>query len=235
MLWLLFISTLAFAEELPVKLGGFLDTYYAFDPNRPKSHEREFTTQPVRDNEFNINLAYIDAVLKQEKTRGRLALQFGQSVTKNTVGEPKDGATSGAQDAKIFQEAFLGRKLSEKTWIDMGIFLGNIGAESWVSKDNWTYTRALNLDYVPYYSAGVRLEQTLHKKQSFQIFHRNRLLRYNRARCSFEECVGESGMVYSLHSLSGRNRPGQAGSIDQFPNGGDGIDRNGAGKCFSFR
>lgn len=158
-----------FAEELPVKVGGFLDTYYAFDSNAPKNHEREFTTQPVRHNEFNINLAYIEAVLKQEKTRGRLALQFGQSVTKNTSGEPREGATSGPQDAKVFQEAFIGRKLGERTWIDMGIFLGNIGAESWISKDNWTYTRALNLDYVPYYSSGVRLEHALNQKQSFQI------------------------------------------------------------------
>jgi hypothetical protein len=165
----LFASLPVMAEELPVKFGGFLDTYYALDSNRPKNHEREFTTQPVRDNEFNINLAYVDAVLKQDKTRGRLALQFGQSVTKNTTGEPKEGATSGAQDAKIFQEAYLGKKLGEKTWIDMGIFLGNIGAESWISKDNWTYTRALNLDYVPYYSAGVRLEHTLNEKQSFQL------------------------------------------------------------------
>jgi hypothetical protein len=166
---LILTTTSAFADELPVKVGGFLDTYYAYDLNHPKNHEREFTTQPVRDNEFNINLAYIEAVMKQEKTRGRLALQFGQSVTKNTVGEPKDGATSGPQDAKIFQEAYIGKKLGEKTWIDMGIFLGNIGAESWISKDNWTYTRALNLDYVPYYSSGVRLEHTLNEKQSFQL------------------------------------------------------------------
>lgn len=167
--FLLPFSLSCFAAELPVKLGGFLDTYYAFDTNTPKNHEREFTTQPVRHNEFNVNLAYIEAVMKQEKTRGRLALQFGQSVTKNTTGEPKDGATSGPQDAKIFQEAYIGKKLGEKTWIDLGIFLGNIGAESWISKDNWTYTRALNLDYVPYYSSGVRLEHSLNEKQSFQV------------------------------------------------------------------
>ena len=153
----------------PIQFGGFLDTYYSFDSNTPKDHEREYTTQPVRHNEFNVNLAYIEAMIKQENTRGRLALQFGQSVTKNTVGEPQDGKTSGSSDSKIFQEAYLGKKLSEKTWIEMGIFLGNIGAESWISKDNWTYTRALNLDYVPYYSAGVRIDHTIDSKQSAQL------------------------------------------------------------------
>lgn len=166
----LMMSGFAHAEEsLPVKFGGFLDAYYAYDFNQPKNHEREFTTQPVRHNEFNVNLAYLDAVLKNEKTRGRLALQWGQSVTKNTTGEPREGATSGPQDAKIFQEAYVGKKLNEKTWIDGGIFLGNIGAESWISKDNWTYTRALNLDYVPYYSAGLRLEHKLNDDETIQL------------------------------------------------------------------
>jgi len=152
-----------------VRWGGFIDTYYAFDANMPKNHEREFTTQPVRHNEFNINLAYFEAVIQKEKTRGRLALQYGQSTTKNTVGEPKEGKTSGAQDGKIFQEAYVGTKLNDKTWIDAGIFLGNIGAESWISKDNWTYTRALNLDYVPYYSSGIRLDHQLDQKQTIQL------------------------------------------------------------------
>ncbi len=166
---LLLLASSVEAADIPVKLGGFLDTYYAYDSNQPSNHEREFTTQPVRHNEFNINLAYIEAVLKQEKSRGRLALQQGQSVTKNTYGEPTKGATSGPQDAKIFQEAYLGRRIGEKTWIDMGIFLGNIGAESWISKDNWTYSRSLNLDYVPYYSSGVRLEHQKNETESFQL------------------------------------------------------------------
>ena len=163
------LITASHASDLPIKFGGFIDTYYAYDFNNPHDHEREFTTQPVRHNEFNVNMAYFDAVLKQDKTRGRLALQFGQSVTKNSSSEPNQGKTSGSLDAKMFQEAYVGKKMGTKTWIDAGIFLGNIGAESWISKDNWTYTRALNLDYVPYYSAGVRLEHHLNDDQSFQL------------------------------------------------------------------
>lgn len=164
-----FLILSTFAQNHPVTIGGFLDTYYAYDFNNPSNHEREFTTQPVRHNEFNVNLAYIEAVMKQESTRGRLAFQFGQSVTKNTTGEPRQGSTSGPQDAKVFQEAFIGKRIAENTWLDFGIFLGNIGAESWISKDNWTYTRALNLDYVPYYSSGVRLEHKLTNNQSVQL------------------------------------------------------------------
>lgn len=156
-------------EMPPVRLGGFIDTYYAIDTNNPEDHERQFTTQPVRHNEFNINLAFIEAALKEEDVRGRLALQYGNSVTKNTLSEPAEGTTSGPDDSKVFQEAYAGARLGEHTWLDMGIFLGNIGAESWISRDNWTYTRSMNLDYVPYYSSGVRLEHALDNHQTVQL------------------------------------------------------------------
>jgi len=167
---LVFFTLRAYAQSsLPIKFGGFLDTYYAYDSNSPKNHERDYTTQPARHNEFNVNLAYLDAQFENEKTRSRLALQFGHSVTKNTIYEPQLGPTSGPQDQKIFQEAYIGKKIGEKTWIDAGIFLGHIGAESWISKNNWTYTRSLNLDYVPYYSSGLRLHHQMNTNQSLQL------------------------------------------------------------------
>lgn len=154
-------SLISMAAELPVTFGGFIDSYYAYDFNRPGDHERDFTTQPVRHNEFNVNLAYLEGIVAREKTRGRLALQFGNSVTRNYSSETH---------AKYLQEAYVGKKISPRTWIDGGIFLGNIGAESWVSKNNWTYSRSLNLDYVPYYSAGVRVDHQFSSTRTGQ-FH----------------------------------------------------------------
>ena len=146
---------------LPLKFSGFVDTYYAYDFNTPANHKREYTTQPSRHDQPGINLAYLDTSAETEKTRGRLALQFGDSVDRNYAPMEKD--------LKYIQEAYLGRKLGEKTWLDLGIFLGNVGAESWISKNNWTYSRALNLDYVPYYSSGLRLEHSIDEKRSFQL------------------------------------------------------------------
>lgn len=140
--------------------GAFLDTYYAYDFNRPEV-KRMYTTQAVRHDQPAVNLAHVEMKIQTENLRSRLAMQAGDSVERNAVLEPGN--------EKYFQEAYLGTKVGEKTWIDAGIFLGNIGAESWISKDNWTYTRALNLDYVPYYSAGIRLEHKLDQKQSVQV------------------------------------------------------------------
>lgn len=167
------LSPFALYAESPltkdIKWGAFIDTYYAYDVNAPKDHEREYTTQPVRSNEFNINLAFIEASLNTEKTRGRLAIQYGNSVTKNYSGEPTDGSTSGPNDAKALQEAYVGKKIGENTWIDAGIFFGNIGIESWISRDNMTYTRSLISEYTPYYSTGVRFEHILSSTETIQV------------------------------------------------------------------
>jgi len=169
---ILFLTLLNPLEASTLKnadVSAFIDTYYAYDFNRPQDHERQYTTQPVRDDEFNINLAFVDISINESNKRGRLALQTGNSVTKNYAYEPTLGTTSGSKDSKIMQEAFAGIKLSDSTWLDAGIFLGNIGMESWISKYNWTYSRSMLLDYVPYYSSGLRLEHSISSTKTLQV------------------------------------------------------------------
>ncbi len=132
---------------------GFLDTYYAYDFSHPVNNERTFTTQPQRHNEPSINLVHLGLNLKQNEWRGRLALQAGNSVEANTLYEPNP-------DLGHIQESYLGHKFGD-VWVDAGVYLGNIGMESWISKNNFTYTRSLQLDYVPYYSAGIRASYEL--------------------------------------------------------------------------
>ncbi len=161
-LFLLLGFTSAFAAD--IKFGAFIDTYYAYDSNLPRNNERAFITQPERHNEPGFNLVHGDVQYSGEKVHGRLAVQGGNSVEKNTKGGPDE-----RNFARYVQESYVGVKLGDGTWIDAGIFLGNIGMESWISKDNWTYTRSLFLDYVPYYSSGVRLSHQLSTSESFQL------------------------------------------------------------------
>ena len=146
-----------------VRVGGFVDGYYAWDIGRPPSRDRSFAggalfgTQPARHNEFNVNLAFIDATLEAPRHRGRLALQFGTSVQANYAGEPTTGRVSGPGVQQFLQEAFGGVRLGPRTWVDGGIFFSNMGMEGWISRDNPSYTRSLVADYSPYYSTGVRV------------------------------------------------------------------------------
>ncbi len=154
----------AAADTAPtVRFGAFVDGYYAYDAGRPATRDRSFAggalfgTQPARHNEFNVNLAFVEAALTGDRYRGRLALQFGTSVQANYIGEPRQGRVSGPDVQQYIQEAAAGYRVAAGLWVDGGIFFSNMGMESWISRDNPTYTRSLVADYSPYYSTGVKL------------------------------------------------------------------------------
>jgi hypothetical protein len=140
-----------------VSFGGFVDSYYAYDFGRPVNFDRPFTTQAARHNEFNVNLAYVEAKVSGPRVRGRLALQAGTSVQSNYAGEPAIGAVSGPSLSRFIQEAVAGYQISPSLWVDGGIFLSHIGMESFISRDNLTYTRSLSAEFTPYYESGVKL------------------------------------------------------------------------------
>ncbi len=142
---------------LKVSFGGFVDTYYAYDFNRPPTFDRAFTTQPARHNEFNVNLAFIEANISGNRVHGRLALQTGTSVQSNYAGEPRIGQVSGPDLSRLIQEAFAGYQLAPTVWVDGGIFFSHVGEESFISRDNPTYTRSLVSDFSPYYQSGGRV------------------------------------------------------------------------------
>lgn len=161
----------AIAQETPgVTWGGYVDTYFAYDFSRPRNLDRAYTTQPARHHEMNVNLAFVEVKVDREKTRGRLALQAGTSVQANYAGEPTVGSTSGPSLSRNIQEAYAGYRVADQTWIDAGIFFSHIGAESFISSDNLTYTRSLVADYSPYYQSGARLSHQWSDEWSTQAF-----------------------------------------------------------------
>jgi hypothetical protein len=151
------VATPAWAQ-LPegVRVGGFVDAYYAWDFSRPRSLDRVYTTQPARHSEFNVNLAYLDLRVERGPVRGRFALQAGTAVQSNYGAEPRVGAISGPDLSRHIQEAVVGVRVAAPLWLEGGVFYSHIGQESWASRDNPTYTRSLIADYTPYYSAGLR-------------------------------------------------------------------------------
>ncbi len=146
-----FMMVLSLSAQTTANLqfSAFVDMYYAYDLNQPPNRERSFTTQPLRHNEVNINLAVLSAQYTQNNVRARLALQTGTYVQSNYIAEP--------QDLRIIHEASAGVRLGKDVWIDMGIMPSHIGVESAISKDNWNYSRSFVADYSPYYEAGIKL------------------------------------------------------------------------------
>jgi hypothetical protein len=162
-------ATSATDTSLHVAFGGFVDGYFAYDFGRPRSIDRAFTTQAVRHDEFNVNLAYVDATLSGARVRGRVAVQFGTAVQANYAAEPRIGSFSGPDVSRYIQEATAGYKLSSAVWVDAGVFFSPFGSENWISRDNWTYTRSLIADNSPYYEAGVKATWAIDPKWSAQL------------------------------------------------------------------
>ncbi|WP_082281250.1 porin [Leptospira kirschneri] len=155
-------------KQVP-KFGFFIDSYYAHNPYRSSSRDNRYLTQPARWDEINVNLAYIDGKIETDQYRGRVAFQFGNSVNSNYKNEVSSEKNSNEISVRNIQEAYAGIKLAKNLWLDGGIYFGNIGLESWISHNNWNYSRALALDYVPYYSSGFRLSFQYSEKLSFQL------------------------------------------------------------------
>jgi hypothetical protein len=159
---MLFIATIAGpaparAQNPTMKVGGFIDAYYAWDFGRPRAIQRPYTTQAARSGEFNVNLAYLDATVTSDRVRGRLALQAGTSVAAGYAHEPALGDSTAPLLTRNIQEAYVGLRLTENVWLDGGIMFSHLGSESWISRDNATYTRSLIADISPYVESGVRL------------------------------------------------------------------------------
>lgn len=155
--------------KLPIDFGVFIDGYYNMNLNKPTATSQNYTTQAIQNNTFAINLAHIEGKLDAEKFRGRLALQTGTSVNANYSNETTNQKYSNQNSVRNIQEAYVGIKIGKRTWVDGGIYMGNIGFEAWVSGYNWVYTRAIVLDNVPYYSTGVRISHEISDKLSVQL------------------------------------------------------------------
>lgn len=130
--------------------SGYMDAYYSYDFHKPANHERPaFMYNHNRHNEFNINLAYLKAAYNSSNIRANLSMMTGTYANANLAAE------TGV--LKNIYEANIGVKLSEKTWLDVGVLPSHIGFESAVSKDCWTLTRSIMAENSPYYESGARL------------------------------------------------------------------------------
>lgn len=139
----------------PFTIGGYAEVYYAADFNNPKNNSRPgFVYSHNRNNEVNVNLAYIKTAYNTENVRANLALAVGTYMNANYAAE------QGVM--KNVYEANVGLKISKKhnLWIDAGVFPSHLGFESAVGKDNWTLTRSLFADNSPYFETGAKISYT---------------------------------------------------------------------------
>ena len=110
------MDTTSFSRKGKLSIEGYVDTYYAYNFNKPSSNDQPYFVSMARHNEVNINLAYIDLKYSSSRVRARFVPGFGTYINANYAQEPGS--------LKNIIEASAGIKLLEKKniWIDFGVF-----------------------------------------------------------------------------------------------------------------
>ncbi len=154
------LATLTYGQTedaSPLSWSAYFDGYFAYDFNKPRDHNRQYTNMAARHNEFNINHAYFMGSYEGDNLRSEIGLQVGTYADFNYAAEP-------SEIYKLIYKAYAGVKLAEGVWLDMGVFPGHTGYEAVESLNNEIYTRALTTEYTPYYETGARLTAELSDK-----------------------------------------------------------------------
>ncbi|WP_113662744.1 porin [Pedobacter nanyangensis] len=173
----LLLAQYSFAQQSPLTLSGYIETYYTYDFNKPSNNQRPgFIYSHNRHNEVNLNLAFIKANYQTEQLRANLAVALGTYMTANYAAEP--------DVMKNAYEANAGVKLSKTAnlWLDAGVFSSHIGFESAISKDCWVLTRNIVSENTPYFETGAKLSYTTdNQKFSATLLYLNGWQRIKRA------------------------------------------------------
>lgn len=147
-----------------VGLGGYIDSYYGYNFNKPENSTNQYFVSSARDNEFAINLAYVDVRYRSSNMRARFVPGFGTYMDANYKNEPGS--------LKNMVEASVGVLVSKKNniWVDAGVIGSPYTNESAISKDHLMYTRSFAPENVPYYLTGVKVSMPLSKKVKAYVY-----------------------------------------------------------------
>jgi hypothetical protein len=145
----------------PFTFQGYGEVYYGYDSSNSTINEKSnFLYNHKRNNEININLAYVKGSFSQNNIRANAAFMLGNYSQYNLSAEPNW--------AQYIFEANVGFKISKKQniWLDAGIMPSHIGFESAISADCWTLSRSILAENSPYYETGIKLSYT-NKSEKF--------------------------------------------------------------------
>ncbi len=163
----------ASTPSVSVSIHGLADVYYVWNSNRPADHANFLPgtgTTAKRADEFALNLAAIDVSAEAQRVRLRVIAVAGNGAEVVHEGEPASEGTGRDVIRHVYQASVgyvlpVGRGIA----IEAGIYPSHIGFESFISKDNWNYTRGWAGEFSPYYQAGVKVATSFSDHWSAQL------------------------------------------------------------------
>ncbi|MBK9369259.1 MAG: outer membrane beta-barrel protein [Deltaproteobacteria bacterium] len=161
---LLLLLQVAHAQDPTVRVGGFVEGYYAWNLNQPTNHVTALRGFDDRHNSLTLSLASAHVAVVDDVARGTIALQTGTVPAALFATEPTGAgafAATGARELSVVREAWGGATLARGVTLDAGVFLSPVGFDGAAAKDNRFWSLS-NLGVgLPFYLTGVRVAAPL--------------------------------------------------------------------------
>ena len=144
-------SLKAALKKRNLTLEGYVDVYYSYAASHPVGGTRPYVVNYNRDNEINLDLAYLSLKYTSDRIRAAFTPGFGTYMNANYADE--------RQTLENILEAYVGIRLfkDKNIWLDGGVFSSPYTNETVYSFDQLTYTRSLGAENTPYYLTGAKL------------------------------------------------------------------------------
>ena len=144
-------SLKAALKKRSLTLEGYVDVYYSYAASHPAGGTRPYVVNYNRDNEINLDLAYVSLKYTSDRIRAAFTPGFGTYMNANYADE--------RQTLENILEAYVGIRLfkDKNIWLDGGVFSSPYTNETVYSFDQLTYTRSLGAENTPYYLTGAKL------------------------------------------------------------------------------
>ncbi len=148
------------AAPARVRLGGYIETAWQWNFNRPANSVTNFRGFDNRHATFTLSNVALDAAWDAGPTFGRLTLQVGTTPAAYTMAEPGLAGTPSvnASDSALWrhvQQALVGWRGGDLE-LTAGVFLSPVGPETIPIRDSWSWSRSNPFFALPYYHTGVR-------------------------------------------------------------------------------
>lgn len=145
-------------------IEGYADVYYSYAVSHPVGGNRPYFVSYNRDNEINLDLAYIRLNYTSDRVRAIFSPGYGTYMNANYAVE--------RQTLQNILEASVGIRIfkDKDIWLDGGVFDAPYTNESVFSFDQLTYTRSLGADNTPYYLTGAKLTVPFGSKWTVYLY-----------------------------------------------------------------
>jgi hypothetical protein len=163
---LLLLAARAAADPPPIKLGGYVEVFDAYNFNRPANGVTNLRAFDDRHASITVQNAVLEGTWTHGPISGRIALQVGEAGDIYYEAEPVQPPTGSAPATgpvawRNIQEAYLAYAAPDRIEVAAGLFLSPVGPETVAAHNVWNWSRSNLFFALPFYHVGFRVKRPL--------------------------------------------------------------------------